>query len=107
MHIDGKPLVITGGNVHEGAIDVDPELISTHGIEITFDESIRAGTVVLRPKDGAPLNWGVEWSRSSVALYPPDGDRLQNGTDYILEIIGVKDLGGVKYNFEIWFTTKE
>ena len=106
LHIDGWPLVITGGNVLDGAKDVDPELHNTHGIQFTFDDNIEAGTVVLRPKDGSPLNWIAEWGRNSVTLFPPNGDRLQHGTEYIIEIIGVKDVVG-EYNFEIRFTTKE
>ena len=107
MSIDGWPLKITGGNVWNGAKDIDAELISTHGIQITFDENIQAGTVVLRPKDSSPLNWIVEWEGVNVNLYSPNGDRLQNGTEYILELIGVKDDAGNEYNFEIRFTTKE
>lgn len=106
MSIDGWPLQISGGNVHKGAKDVDPELLSTAGIQITFDGNIQAGTVVLKPKDGAPLNWIVEWGRASVTLSPSDGDRLQNGTDYILEIC-LTEPSGARYNFEIRFTTKE
>ena len=103
----GEPPKITGGNVWNGAQDVDPELHNTHGIQITFDESVQAGTVVLRPKDGAPLNWRVEWAGYNVNLYPSDGDRLQYGTEYILELIGVKDAAGNESNFEIRFTTKD
>lgn len=103
----GNPLVMTGGNVHDGAKDIDPELLSTTGIQITFNQNIKAGDVVLRPKDGASLNWIVEWGHLSVTLSSLDGDRLQNGTEYILEIIGVKDERGNEYNFEIRFTTKE
>ena len=107
MSIDGWPLKITGGNVWNGAKDIDAELINTHGIQITFDENIIAGAVVLRPSDGEPLNWIVEWEGFNVNLYPSDGDRLQHGTAYILEIIGVKDDAGNEYNFEIRFTTKD
>ena len=98
---------ITGGNVTNRAEDVDPELLNTHGIQITFTENVQAGMVVLRPKDGAPLNWRVEWEGLKVHLYPSDGDRLQNGTEYILELIGVKDHVGNEADFEIRFTTKE
>ncbi len=104
--LDIAPLEITGGNVTNGAKDIDAELVSTHGIQITFTENIKAGTVVLRPEDGAPLNWIVEWERAWVTLYPPDGDRLQNGTDYILEIC-VKEDTGAEYYFDIRFATKE
>lgn len=91
----------------DGSKDIDSELVSTTGITITFDKSIKGSTVVLRPKDGAPLNWIVEWSNYSVTLSPPDGERLQNATDYILEIVGIEDATGTKYDFEIRFTTKE
>ena len=103
----GEPPKITGGNVWNGAEDVDPELLNTHGIQITFDENIKTDTVVLRPKDGAPLNWVVEWEGYNVNLYPSNGDRLRYGTEYILELIGVKDSAGNESNFEIRFTTKE
>ena len=102
----GEPPEITGGNVWNGAEDVDPELLNTHGIQITFNESVQAGTVVLRPEDGAPLNWRVEWEGFKVNLYPSNGDRLQYGTEYTLELIGVKDTAGNEANFEIRFTTK-
>lgn len=103
----GNPLVMTGGNVHDGAKNIDPELHNTHGIQFTFNDNIQAGTVILRSEDGEPLNWIAEWGRNVVTLYAPDGNRLQNGTEYILEIIGVKDERGNEYNFEIRFTTKE
>lgn len=106
LHVIGSSFVITGGNVHDGAKDVDPELHNTHGIQFTFSDNIEAGTVVLRPKDGSPLDWIAEWGRNLVTLYPPNGDRLQHGTEYILEIIGVRN-GLNEYNFEIRFTTKE
>ena len=103
----GEPPKITGGNVTNGAEDIDPKLLNdTDGILITFDEPVQAGTVVLRPKDGAPLNWRVEWEGSSVSLYPSNGDKLQYETEYIIELIGVKDVAGNKANFEIRFTTK-
>ena len=103
-----KPeLYITGGNVRDGSKDVDPELVSATGIRITFDKPIKGDTILLKLKDGSLLNWIAEWSVYSVTLSPPDGDRLQNGTDYMLEIIGVEDATGTKYNFEIRFTTKE
>lgn len=100
-------LYITGGNVQDGAKDVDPELVSTNGIRITFDKTIKGGTILLKLKDGSLLNWIAEWSVYSVTLSPPDGDRLKNGTDYTIEIIGVEDATGTKYNFEIRFSTKE
>ena len=103
----GIPPEITGGNVTNGAEEVDPELLNTHGIQITFNETAQADSVVLRPKDGAPLNWRVEWEGSSVKLYLSNGDRLQHGTEYILELIGVKDAAGNESNFEIRFTTKD
>ena len=106
LHTVGSPLVITGGNVHNGAKNVDPELHNTHGIQFSFSDNIEAGTVVLRPKDGSPLNWIAEWRRNLVTLYPPNGNRLQHGTEYILEIIGVRN-GLNEYNFEIRFTTKD
>ena len=91
----------------DGAEDVDPDSVSTTGIRITFDKSIAPGTILLKLKDGSLLNWSAEWSTYSVTLSPPDGDRLQNGTDYTIEIIGVEDATGTKYNFEIRFSTKE
>jgi len=103
----GDPPKITGGNVTNGAEDVDLELLNTHGIQIAFDENIKTDTVVLRPKDGAPLDWIVEGEGFKVNLYPSDDDRLQYGTEYILELIGVKDAAGNEANFEIRFTTKE
>ena len=102
----GRGLVIIGGTVTNGAKDIDPELLHTTGIQITFDDNIQGGTAVLRPKDGSPLNWIAEWGRNSVTLYPRNNDRLQNGTEYIIELIGVND-GFGEYNFEIRFTTKE
>lgn len=99
------PLDITGGNVTHGAKDADPELLNTDGIQITFDDNIKGGTVVLRPEDGAPLHWIDRWDRNSVWLFPPNGNRLQNGTEYIIELI-VND-GFGEYDFEIRFTTKE
>lgn len=101
------PLAITGGNVRDGSKDIDSELVSATGIRITFDKPIKGGTVVLRPKDGAPLNWIAQWLVYSVTLSPPAGDRLKNGTEYMLEIIGVEDATGTKYNFEIRFSTKD
>ena len=112
LHVDGEPighpdpLVIIGGTVTNGAKDADPELLSTTGIQITFNDNIQGGTAVLRPKNGAPLNWIVKWERNSVWLFSPNGDRLQNGTEYIIELIGVKD-GFGEYDFEIRFATKE
>lgn len=107
LHVDGEPFRITGGNVWNGAQDVDAELVSTTGIQITFSENIKAGTVVLRPKDEAWLNWIADWERDSVTLYPPDGESLQSGTAYILLIISVKNEFGGEGHFEIRFTTKD
>ena len=100
-------LYITEGTVLDGAKDIDPDQVSTTGIRITFDKSIAEGAILLKLKNGSLLNWIAEWSVYSVTLSPPNGDRLQNGTDYTIEIIGVEDATGTKYNFEIRFTTKE
>lgn len=107
MPIDGEPLEIMGGTVANWAHDIDAELVSTIGIQLTFNENIKPGTVVLRPEDGAWLTWIVEWGRNSVTLYPPEGERLQNGTKYLLLIIDVKDEFDHKHNFTIRFATKE
>ena len=102
----GRGLVITGDNVSHRPKGVDPELLHTTGIQITFNDNIQGGTAVLRPKDGSPLDWIVKWERNSVTLSPPNGDRLQNGTEYIIELIDVRDDFN-EYDFEIRFTTKE
>ena len=102
----GRGLVIIGGTVTNGAKNIDSDLLNTAGIQITFDDNIKGGTAVLRPEDGAPLNWIAEWERDSLRLYPRNGDKLQNGTEYIIELIGVSD-GRNEYDFEIRFTTKE
>jgi hypothetical protein len=107
MSRDGQPLQIIGGTVSNWSHDIDAELVSTIGIQLTFDENIKPGTVVLRPEDGAWLTWIVEWGRNSVTLYPPDGESLQSGTAYILLIISVKNEFGGEGHFEIRFTTKE
>ena len=99
------PLDITGGNVTHGAKGIDPELLHTTGIQITFDSDIKGGTGVLRPKDGAPLDWIITWGHDSVLLFPPNGDRLQHGTEYVIELI-VNDWF-TDYDFEISFTTKD
>lgn len=100
-------LYITGGTVLDGVKDADPELVSTNGIRITFDKQIKGGTILLKSKDGSLLNWIAQWETHSVTLFPSSGDRLQHGTDYTIEIIGVEDATGTKYNFEIRFSTKE
>lgn len=100
-------LYITGGNVVDRAKDVDPELLNTAGIVITFHKPIKGGTSLLKLKDGSLLNWIAQWRSYSVTLSPPNGDRLKNGTDYTIEIVGVMDATGTKYDFEIRFTTKE
>lgn len=103
-----RGLVIIGGTVTNGAKDIDPELLSTSGIQITFDaDNIQGRSAKLKPKDGAPLDWIAEWRGDSVWLYPRDGHRLQHGTEYILELIGVKDEVGNESDFEIRFTTKD
>ena len=104
--INGEFPKIIEGTVWNGAKDVDSELVNTTGIQIKFNRPIKGDTILLKLKDGSLLNWIAEWSDSSVTLSPRDGDRLQNGTEYILEIIG-EDATGTKFDFEIRFTTKE
>ena len=105
LYVNGEPLVILGDNVSHRPKGVDSELLNTVGIQIIFNDNLQGGTAVLRPKDGAPLNWIADWKRDSLRLYPRNGDRLQNGTEYIIELI-VND-GFGEYDFEIRFTTKE
>ena len=106
LYVDLDVVKITGGTVTNGEKDVDAELLNATGITITFDENIKTGTVVLRPKDGAPLNWIVRWWSCSVTLYRRDPDRLQNGTEYILELY-IQDPTGTRSDFKIRFTTKD
>lgn len=48
---------IAGGNVRDGDVDADPELLNREGITLRFRAPLNMYVAEIRPDPGEPLNW--------------------------------------------------
>ena len=101
---DRVPPKITGGSVKNRDTGVDPDLLNSNGIEITFDEDIN-GNAQLFGFVG-DLGWESQVIGNTLILDRRDiGEKLAHEVEY--EIKGnVRDAAGNETQFEIIFTTK-
>ena len=127
--LDFQPAFIESINIKEW-IDVDPEWLNRHGINIVFDSNIAESDFDLtliafnhdlktvdvlewasRLRDGLPLGWIAEWRNPrTVKLTPPPYacSMLQKGATYHLDmyLLGYHCIGGESKNLT-FFTKRE
>jgi hypothetical protein len=98
---------VSGGNVKNGAKDVDPAPLNESGITIEFSEEVSQGTVELKPEGGDVIGTEAAWEGKKVSLTMLAGKTLSNETTYVITIGGVKDAAGnALEGGTIKFTTK-
>ena len=98
---------ISGGNVKNGAKDVDPRPLNERGIVIEFSEKVSLGTAQLKPEGGEFLGTGARWEDKKVTLILLAGKTLANKTTYVIRIRGVRDVAGnALQGGTVKFTTK-
>ena len=98
---------VSGGNVKNGAKDVDPTPLNENGITIDFSEEVSQGTVELKPEGGDVIGTEAAWEGKKVSLTMLAGKTLANETTYVITIGGVKDAAGnALEGGTVKFTTK-
>ena len=101
---DTAPPKITGGNVTNGAKDVDPAPLNADKIQITFDENV-SGTAELNFEDNTSAGWQGAVTGMNAELTPVAGKELANSVTYVI-VLNVTDAAGNKASFNVEFTTK-
>ena len=101
---DTDPPKITGGNVTNGAKDVDPAPLNADKIQITFDESV-TGSAELNFEDNTSAGWQGAVTGMNAELTPVAGKELANSVTYVI-VLNVSDAAGNKASFKVEFTTK-
>ena len=101
---DTDPPKITGGNVTNGAKDVDPGPLNADKIQITFDETV-TGSAELNFEDNTSAGWQGAVTGMNAELTPVAGKELANSVTYIV-VLNVSDAAGNKVTFNVEFTTK-
>ena len=95
-------------SVENGDIGVDPDLLNTNGITFRFSDDV-AGSFEIRKEGGTSLDWIAKWNKGnkgdSLTIIPSTGNKLVNGTTYVIEIY-FSDAAGNKLYETITFTTK-
>jgi len=98
---------VSGGNVKNGAKDVDPAPLNEKGIVIEFSEKVGQGTAELKPEGGDVIGTEAKWEGNKVSLTMLAGKTLANETTYVITLGGVKDAAGnALEGGTIKFTTK-
>ena len=98
---------ISGGNVKNGAKDVDPEPLNADGITLEFSEAVGQGTAELKPEGGEVIGTEAKWEAKKVTLTLLAGKTLANETTYVITVGGVKDgAGNALEGGTVKFTTK-
>ena len=98
---------ISGGNVKNGAKDVDPEPLNADGITLEFSEAGGQGTAELKPEGGEVIGTEAKWEAKKVTLTMLAGKTLANETTYVITVGGVKDgAGNALEGGTVKFTTK-
>ena len=98
---------IWGGNVKNGAKDVDPAPLNEKGITLEFSEAVGQGTAELKPEGGEVLGTEAKWEDKKVTLTLLAGKTLANETTYVITVGGVKDAAGnALEGGTVKFTTK-
>ena len=101
---DTDPPKITGGNVTNGAKDVDPGPLNADKIQITFDENV-TGSAELNFEDNTSAGWQGAVTGKNAELTPVAGKELANSVTYVV-VLNVTDAAGNKAEFKVEFTTK-
>ena len=101
---DTDPPEISGGNVTNGAKDVDPGPLNADKIQITFNEAV-TGTAALNFEDNTSAGWQGQVSGQNAELTPVAGKELANSVTYVV-VLDVMDAAGNKASFKVEFTTK-
>ncbi len=101
---DTVPPKITGGNVTNGAKDVDPGPLNADKIQITFDETV-TGSAELNFEDNTSAGWQGTVTGQNAELTPVAGKELANSVTYVV-VLNVTDAAGNNATFNVEFTTK-
>lgn len=101
---DTAPPKITGGNVTNGAKDVDPGPLNADKIQITFDETV-TGSAELNFEDNTSAGWQGTVTGQNAELTPVAGKELANSVTYVV-VLNVTDTAGNNATFNVEFTTK-
>ena len=102
---DNEAPTVTGGDVSDGAEDVDPEELNGAGtIEITFSEEV-SGNIALQTEGGDDVGWLGKVEGMTGTLELVKGKEIGNETTYV--IAGkVSDAAGNETEVSVTFTTK-
>ena len=101
---DTDPPQITGGNVTNGAQDVDPGPLNADKIQITFNENV-TGSAELNFEDNTSAGWQGAVTGQNAELTPVAGKELANSVTYVV-VLNVTDAAGNQASFNVEFTTK-
>lgn len=101
---DTNPPRIQGGNVTNGAKNVEPGPLNADKIQIIFDERV-TGSIELRDENNHRIDWQGTVSGKTAELFPIAGHELRLATTYRI-LINVADADGNKAEFIIQFTTR-
>ena len=101
---DNTPPEITGGNVSNGAKDVDPGPLNADKIQITFNENV-TGSAELNFEDNTSAGWQGAVTGKNAELTPVAGKELANSVTYVV-VLNVTDAAGNKAEYKVEFTTK-
>ena len=79
---------ITAGSVADGAADIDPDPLNRDSIWYSFDEPVIGVKAKLLTVDGEDLGWEAVWDDRSVKILPgANGKLLENGKDYLIQVV--------------------
>ena len=95
---------VTDSTPEDGAEGLDPTVVFTDGIEITFSETVVSGTLKLMDGD-TDVGWTAAYDGDIATLTGNAGQDLSDETEYMVTGI-VQDAAGNDGEVSIAFTTK-
>ena len=112
FRIDIVPPTLVGGDVQDGAADIDPEPLNADGIRFRFDRDLKKYKIDLLRHEGEHMGWlpaGLverEDIGNEIKIMPAEGaPLLEFDTVYVIDIF-VQDRGCNPQDLRITFRTK-
>ena len=112
FRIDIVPPTLVGGDVQDGAADIDPEPLNADGIRFRFDRDLKKYKIDLLRHEGEHMGWlpaGLverEDIGNEIKIMPAEGaPLLEFDTVYVIDIF-VQDRGCNTQDLRITFRTK-
>ena len=106
FRLDIVPPELVGGDVQDGANDIDPEPLNANGIRFGFDRDIRKYEINLTFREGESLDWFSAGLGDQIQIMPAEGaPLLEFDTVYVIHIF-VQDCCCMTSDFQITFRTK-